>query len=73
MLYVRGARGTALVRVTKRRADDVLLCVLLNTGEVLTVRRDSDAHFLADVALLEQAVGAVTGPPAIVSGASELF
>ena len=72
MLYVRGSLGTALVRVEHLMPFATVQCTILNDGSVHQLRRDTDANFLADLKLLEQAISVFSGPPAIVSGASEL-
>lgn len=73
MLYVRGANGTAIVRISRNSELDSLDCTILNNGTHVMVSRATDASLLAGILQLQNAIALITGPPTIVSGASELF
>lgn len=72
MLYIRGANGTCLVRVTLSIQPDQLICTVLNDGTVITIPRDTDAAFVAGLGTLFNKIGSITGTPLQVSGASDL-
>jgi hypothetical protein len=72
MLYVRGAQGSAIVRMVPVRDSDTIRCTFLNDSSSVLIRRDTDAHFIADLAVFEGKIVALAGPPTIVSDIPEL-
>jgi hypothetical protein len=72
MLYIRGANGTCLVRVMRSVQPDQLVCTVLNDGTVVTVSRETDALFAAQLQTLFNKIATITGAPLQVSGASDL-
>jgi hypothetical protein len=72
VLYIRGANGTCLVRVTRSIQPDQLVCTILNDGTVLTISRATDAEFVAGLQILFQKIGSISGAPLQISGASDL-
>jgi hypothetical protein len=67
VIIVRGASGTAIIRITKDRTLDQLRYRVLNSTVNGTIRRDTESHFDTDLKAFFQAIAAITGPPAIIS------
>jgi hypothetical protein len=72
MIIVRGANGTAAIRVLQVRQFNRTEFRILNNGTKVTMDRSTDATVMAGLQALIAAVVPVTGPPTLISDLPEI-